>query len=103
VVAVLFHLPIIMGTGFVPWSEGDFYTFGGLALIIGGLIIYMRDSIKKGNKLKLDVPNEYTSFLPSKVYDVKNYNSAPLPTQMSGYNFGLDYGVDIRSIVIGNI
>jgi hypothetical protein len=106
VVAVLFHLPLIMGSGYVPWGDGDYYTFGGLALIIGGLIIYMKDSIKKGKKSNLDIVNEYTSFLPSSVYeDIKIFNSAPLPARIeSGYEtFGLDKRVDLRSIVIGNI
>jgi len=101
IVAIAFHLPFIMGDATVPWGDGDYYTFGGLALIIGGLAIYMRDSIKKSKKIALEHQHfnvETTTLLPPSIVDIEKYfRSAPLPVKESTYeSFGIDNQVDIR-------
>src|SRR5690242_16962344 len=86
-------MPFIMGSDITPWGVPDYYTFGGLAFIIFGLVFYMRDSIKKSNTIKLEYTDQ-SSLLPPSID--KDYRSAPLPIKVvSESTFGISK-VDIR-------
>lgn len=45
-VTVAFHLTFIMGAAALPWDYTSWYLFGGLAVILVGLILYMFTALK---------------------------------------------------------
>jgi drug/metabolite transporter (DMT)-like permease len=94
-VAIAFHIPRIVGTESIGWGSDDFFTFGGLVLIITGLALYMRDAIKKNKKRRL-----YSSLIPPESLSIK-YNSAPLPVLSdSEETFDMDTNVNINLLNI---
>jgi hypothetical protein len=91
-VAIAFHMPWIMYDATIPWGSDDFFTFGGLVLIIIGLALYMKDAIKKNRKIK--IPFEYPSLLDGGDI-LKRYKTAPLPIAEKS-----EYGMENLGVAI---
>jgi len=102
-VAIAFHLELIMGKDVILWSTDDFYTFGGLVVIIAGLGIYMKDAIVKSGKKSKPIPplNENNTLLPSTRDIDIYYRSAPLPLRRNEYDSLEIDNVDFGSIIMG--
>ena len=70
IVIICFHFTFIMGEFTEPWNESSYYVFGGLALIIAGLIFYMMDAVRKEMTQEKPEPCEYEDEKPLLCEDV---------------------------------
>jgi hypothetical protein len=85
-ITVAFHLAFIMGSAALPWDYTSYYLFGGLAVIILGLISYMFTSVRELRaKMAAGSVGEKSPLLGSDSYD-STVSSGPESPTISSYS-----------------